>query len=325
MFIAGMFLLLTYLICSVQFKELVKYKNYNNIGVKIVTAIVNKIKIEHPKFSFVYTLSIIDHIKCPLFVACSAFLFHEKYIIDITAIVSHTAHYLPMVSNCKNNSKNFVSLMLTSFILNPITGISMFVSFFIVANNKGHFATAITSAVIVGILKTLINISFLGNKDYIEMLFVVAFGMLAIYRNKRTLIYICAKANPKKNIESIFRKKTEKKKIDINNVNNGSINNVDKHEEKACSNTNINDKMHCMYNNCSNRKNYLFNEKKLKHKKRIQEAVSVKGVIYKKYKSVYKNNHIYDICNKKYGKDDFNYIKPNKIVLNNMQDSNIVT
>jgi len=43
----------------------------------------------------------------------------------------------------------------------------------------------------IGMIKTVMHIFLFGNTDYIEVVFFVGFGALAISKNKKILLYIC--------------------------------------------------------------------------------------------------------------------------------------
>ncbi len=300
MFLVGIFLLFTCLICSLQFKELVERGKHNNVIVKALAFFTKNISTMYPKFSPVFMATIVDCIKCPLFVVFSACLFHEKYIIDFTAIVACVAHYFPIFNDAKNGSKNFVGLILTSFVLNPITGISMFISFFIVANNNGHFAVATASAMIVGTLKTLINILLLGDTNYVETSFIITFSALAIYRNKRALLYIFAKASPR----------SKKTKFENRTCNSNSNDSADLDKDTLTYMQSGRNDTHDIDNDSN-----IFSDHKISRYKKHEARAKVKGMVYRKYKSVYKNNHVYEVHDKKYDCEDFDYTKPHKVRL----------
>ena len=57
----------------------------------------------------------------------------------------------------------------------------------------------------IGMIKTVMHIFLFGNTDYIEVVFFVGFGALAISKNKKILLYICT---------HIAGKRRKKKKLD---------------------------------------------------------------------------------------------------------------
>ncbi len=194
MLLLSSFFLLTYIICSFQIKNAVKTKiPHNSIG-KYSIKVIKFFRRFYPKFSFKLFFDVADFLKCPLFVLLSAILFNNKSITDATAIVSYVAHYFPIWSGFHNSSRNFIGIIFTGFILDPITGISMIFAYLLSARSFGYTSVATTSSMMVGMIKTVVHIAFFNSTDYVEAIFFIFFGVLAIYRNKRILLYICEKS-----------------------------------------------------------------------------------------------------------------------------------
>ncbi len=216
------FWIVVFLTCGVQFQKLnclknKKKKNKKSFLKKINEKLRNVFQKDVPQDLM---FKIIDNTKCLMWICISALVFNNKYITDITAIVAHLSNSFPIFNKFKSESKNFISIIITGFVLDKITGISMLVAFFIGAKKSGYTSVAITSAMFVGIVKTLLHIFLFDNNDYVQALFFIFFGCLAISKNKRTIIYICEKAVPedfwfyrkkKKEDEKSKKEKVEKK------------------------------------------------------------------------------------------------------------------
>lgn len=205
------FMVLTYLLCSLQFSTIVcflgKYRAKNEIMKKIIA----KIQKINNKKSFLKTFgNILDITKCLIATLLSAYFFENKYIMDMTAVVAHLGHHFPLWNKFKNESKNFINLILTGFVLDPITGVSMLIAFGFAALKSSYTSVAITSATMIGMIKTVMHIFLFGNTDYIEVLFFVGFGALAISKNKKILLYICTHIAGKRR-----KKKKELEKPDM--------------------------------------------------------------------------------------------------------------
>lgn len=256
---------LSYFVCSLQFREATKLKIPHNLVGKLLIKIVKAIKHFYPKFSFQLLFNVLDYTKCPIFVIASAFLFSKKYIIDLTAIISYLSHYFPIWYGFKNENKNFISIIFTGFLLDPLTGISMIFAFLLSARSLGYTSIAITSSMLVGIIKTTVHILFFNNKDYIEAAFFIFFGVLAIYKNRKILKYICEKS-VKKDLN--FFKKNNDNNIH-KNTNNKLVKTPTKNKEQ--------------------------NEKKTKKYKQNK-----KNIFFRNYKKFYNNNKHFAKEDKRY-------------------------
>lgn len=204
-------MVLTYLLCSLQFSKIVCFLGEYHTKNKIIKTIITKIqKLNNKKSSLKTFGSILDITKCLIATLLSAYFFENKYIMDTTAVVAHLGHHFPLWNKFKNESKNFINLILTGFVLDPITGVSMLIAFGFAAIKSSYTSVAITSATMIGMIKTVMHIFLFGNTDYIEVVFFVGFGALAISKNKKVLLYICTRiAKKKKN------KKKDAEKPDI--------------------------------------------------------------------------------------------------------------
>lgn len=186
------FMALTYLLCSLQFSKIVCFLGEYHTKNKIIKQIITKIQKLNNKKSSLKTLgNILDITKCLIATLLSAYFFENKYIMDTTAVVAHLGHHFPLWNKFKNESKNFINLILTGFVLDPITGVSMLIAFGFAAFKSSYTSVAITSATMIGMIKTVMHIFLFGNTDYIEVVFFVGFGALAISKNKKILLYIC--------------------------------------------------------------------------------------------------------------------------------------
>ena len=201
------FLALTYLLCSLQFSKIVCFLGEYHTKNKIMKTIIAEIqKLNNKKSSLKTFGNILDITKCLIATLLSAYFFENKYIMDTTAVVAHLGHHFPLWNKFKNESKNFINLILTGFVLDPITGVSMLIAFGFAAFKSSYTSVAITSATMIGMIKTVMHIFLFGNTDYIEVVFFVGFGALAISKNKKILLYICThiagkRRNKKKEIE----------------------------------------------------------------------------------------------------------------------------
>ena len=186
------FMVLTYLLCSLQFSKIVCFLGECRTKNKIMKKIIVKIqKLNNKKSSLKTFGNILDITKCLIATLLSAYFFENKYIMDTTAVVAHLGHHFPLWNKFKNESKNFINLILTGFVLDPITGVSMLIAFGFAALKSSYTSVAITSATMIGMIKTVMHIFLFGNTDYIEVVFFVGFGALAISKNKKILLYIC--------------------------------------------------------------------------------------------------------------------------------------
>ena len=267
-----LFLSITYLCCSFQFVEFfIKNKKHSKLCENTISKIVKfakKIKFNPSVEDICF---IFDCFKCCVFVILSAYVFHNKNIMDITAIIAYLGHRFPIYYKFKNDSKNFISLIFVGFILDPITGVSMIIAFIFASRICEYTSVATISAMIAGIVKTLIHFSFFENNDYLENLFFLFFAILAISKNKRALIYVISKTS--------FQEKRKNNKIEklqiINDDNNirKSIKRL-KYSEKVNKNNEIKYKMN--------------KEKNKEFKKKIMEK-NAKNKDNKKKE--YKNNN----------------------------------
>ena len=223
MFLLFSFWSITYLICSFHFKDAINLKiPHNSIG-KFSIKVIKFFKRFYSKFSFQMLFYAIDFLKCPLFVLLSAIFFFFFYIVDCTAIISYLGHYFPLWHGFRSDNKNFISIIFTGFILDPITGIAMIFAFLLSARSFGYFSLSITSAMLVGMVKTVIHIMFFNNHEYMECLYFLFFGCLSIYKNRKTLLHICEKST-KQDIS--FYKKPQKSSLSKKSkeiVNNSAI------------------------------------------------------------------------------------------------------
>lgn len=251
MFVLSVFFSLTYFICSLQIAKLADWKIPHNAIGKFSIKIIRLFRNFYPYFSFKLIFTVIDCIKCPIFVVFSAIMFNEKYITDLTAVVAYMAHYFPIWSGFRNDNRNFIGIIFTGFLLDPITGLSMIFAYLISARSFGHTTIAITSAMLVGMVKTFVHIVFFDNNDYIEAVYFIFFGSLAIYKNRRMLRYLCEKT-VKSDIE-FYRKKKSKPVSNVKKIN------IEKKKTKI---------------------NFDEQKKSFKH-----------GILYRNYKKFYKANH----------------------------------
>ena len=197
MFVLPIFFSFVYLCCSFHVSDLLHLKIPHNFLGKATIKVIRFFRKFYPKFSFKLLFNTIDYTKCVFFVIIAAMVFDKKQIVDLTAIVAYTAHYFPIWSGFRNDNKNFISIIFTGFLLDPITGVSMLLAYLVSAHTFGYTSIAITSAMMAGIVKTVVHVVFFDNTDYIEALFFISFGVLAIYKNRKILIYICEKSAKK--------------------------------------------------------------------------------------------------------------------------------
>lgn len=190
----GIFLLSAYLLCSFQFVEyFINNKKQNKYIKNCITNVVKIVKKLNLNPSIEDICMVFDIVKCCLFVVLSAYIFHSKNIVDITAIVSYFGHRFPVYYKFQNKSKNFISFIFLGFIIDPITGISMIASFVLASRICEYTSVAMVSAMIGCIVKVLVQFSFFENHNYFEMLFFLFFAILCISKNKKTMFYIVAK------------------------------------------------------------------------------------------------------------------------------------
>ena len=249
------FLAFTYFICSLQLSGIITIHIPHNMLGKMIVKLIRHVRhLNFSKKSCKLFFTLFGHAKYPFFVILSGFLFERKYIVDLTAIVAYMGYYFPIWSGfrCSNNN-GFIGVICTGFILDYITGIGMLLSYFISARSFGYTSVAVVSAMMVGMIKTIVHIVVFDNTDYFEAAFFMLFGMLAICKNRRMLKHICG-ATVKQDIKfyksvcKFFSKKNDAKR------------------------------------------NAYKTEKKLVEKKNTDEQKVKKSARYRNYKKIYKNN-----------------------------------
>lgn len=203
------FLFITYLCSSYQFTNTIRKTKNKNIKNRIIL-LNNKLQ-KYIK----YNLSckkigyFLDTLKCSFFVVFSMIIFDNKSLTDFVAIVSLFGNYFPFFGIRKNQSKNFFSVIVVGLLLDLFTGISMIFAFALTLKYGHHKSIAFTSAMFMGIMKSIIHISMFSNKDYVEALYFIVFGLCAIYRNKKTLLYICTRITRKKKVKKVYDNHTK--------------------------------------------------------------------------------------------------------------------
>ena len=187
------YLVLCYLCCSFQFEGTLRQRNNSKINKKILY-ILEKIKIKTKNSVSLKTIGgVLDCLKCMFFIVLADCIFGKKNLIDLTAIIVLLAHYYPFFGFRKNNSKNFIAIMLSGILLDPITGASMLVAFVFALKCFKYKSIATLSSAFVSIIKTIVHICVFSNHDYFEAVYFIGFGILAIYRNRLTFCYLCSK------------------------------------------------------------------------------------------------------------------------------------
>ncbi len=203
------FLCITYFGSSYQFVNTMRRTKNKKIKNRI-TLLNNKLQ-KYVK----YNLSskkigyFLDSIKCLFFVISSIIIFGNKTLTDLVAIASLAGNYFPLFGIRKNQSKNFLSVIIVGLFLDAFTGISMVFAFALTLKYGHHKSIAITSAMFMGIMKSIVHISIFSNKDYIEALYFIIFGILAIYCNKKTLLYICTRITRKNKVKKVYDNHTK--------------------------------------------------------------------------------------------------------------------
>ena len=185
---------LSYFLCSYQFATLPLYlKIPHNFFGKIEIKFLKLIRKKYKFFSFYKLFRFIDDTKCFVCVLLSMLLFNKKEAHDIIAIVSYLGYCFPVFYNFKNNNRNFISVIFTSFLLDRITGISMLVAFFVSMKKSGYMSVSVVSFMVVGVIKTIIHILLLDSTDYLEMVFFSGIACIAIYDNNMLIVKLLLK------------------------------------------------------------------------------------------------------------------------------------
>ena len=186
------FLTLSYLFSSIQFLQLVNCKTHH----RVFNDTLHFIKKKYPKFSIQSIFMALDNCKSPFFTVLSWIFFYDKTITTLTAILTQTASYYSIYYGFIGQRIHFISFLIAGLVVNPVTGISMVIAFFLAKKKTGYKSIATLSAVIVGMIKTLTSVVILKNTNYLEFFFFTSFGLCIIYNNKKVLLYICSKNSP---------------------------------------------------------------------------------------------------------------------------------
>ena len=187
------YLVLCYLCCSFQFEGTLKHKNNSKTN-KNILYILENIRIKTKNSVSLKTIGgVLDCLKCMFFIILADCIFGKKTLIDLTAIVAFLGHYYPFFGFRKNNSKNFIAIMLSGILLDPITGASILAAFVFALKCFKYKSIATLSSSVVSMIKTIVHICIFSNHDYVEAIYFIGFGTLAIYRNRLTFCYLCSK------------------------------------------------------------------------------------------------------------------------------------
>lgn len=185
-----LYLLLVYLLCSFQciyFINNICNTRQNNIFVKKILLLENRTKY---RLSRKRIGELFDCIKCSSFVIATMIAFNNVSITATTAIIALLGNYFPFFCIKKNRSKNFLCVIIIGFFLDLITSTSMLFVYFISIHYKKHKSIATTSAMFVGIIKTIVHIAIMAKTNYIVATYFIIYGLFGINRNKRTFAYM---------------------------------------------------------------------------------------------------------------------------------------
>ena len=201
------YLLLTYLLCSLQCVPFIKNickTRQNNGFVKTILSLETETqyRVSQKKIG-----EFLDCVKCAIFVIIASIIFDTKNITALTSIVALAGNYFPFFCIKKNQSKNFLCAMIIGAFLDVITSASMLFVYCIGIHYNKHKSIAMTSAMFVGIVKTIVHITIATNTNYIIAIYFIMYCLLGIKRNKKTFVYMYNYMVEK------HRKKQEKEKI----------------------------------------------------------------------------------------------------------------
>ena len=201
------YLLLTYLLCSLQcvpfIKNICKTRQNNGFAKTIISLeTYTQYRISQKSIG-----EFLDCIKCAIFVVIASITFDTKNIIALTSIVALAGNYFPFFCIKKNQSKNFLCVIIIGAFLDIITSTSMLFVYCISIYYDKHKSISTTSSMFVGIVKTIIHIAIATKTNYIIATYFIMYGLLGIKRNKKTFVYMYHYMVEK------HRKEQEKEKI----------------------------------------------------------------------------------------------------------------
>lgn len=201
------YLLLTYLLCSLQcvpfIKNICKTRQNNGFAKTIISLeTYTQYRISQKSIG-----EFLDCIKCAIFVVIASITFDTKNITALTSIVALAGNYFPFFCIKKNQSKNFLCVIIIGAFLDIITSTSMLFVYCISIYCDKHKSISTTSSMFVGIVKTIIHIAIATKTNYIIATYFIMYGLLGIKRNKKTFVYMYHYMVEK------HRKEQEKEKI----------------------------------------------------------------------------------------------------------------
>ena len=201
------YLLLTYLLCSLQCVPFIKNickTRQNNGFVKIILSLETETQYRASQKKIGEFL---DCVKCAIFVIIASIIFDTKNITALTSIVALAGNYFPFFCIKKNQSKNFLCVIVIGAFLDIITSASMLFVYCVSICYDKHKSIAITSSMFVGMVKIIIYVVIATKTNYIIAIYFIMYGLLGIKRNKKTFVYMYNYMVEK------HRKKQEEEKI----------------------------------------------------------------------------------------------------------------
>ena len=201
------YLLITYLLCSLQCVPFIKNMCKTNPNNGFVQTIISLETYTKYRISQKSVGEFLDCIKCAMFVIIANIIFDNKNITALTSIVALAGNYFPFFCIKKNQSKNFLCVIIIGALLDIITSTSMLFVYCISIYYDKHKSISTTSSMFVGIVKTIIHIAITTKTNYIIATYFIMYGLLGIKRNKKTFVYMYNYMVEK------HRKKQEEEKI----------------------------------------------------------------------------------------------------------------
>lgn len=184
------YLLLTYLLCSLQcvsfIKNICKTRQNNGFAKTIISLeTYTQYRISQKNIG-----EFLDCIKCAMFVIIANIIFDNKNITALTSIVALAGNYFPFFCIKKNQSKNFLCIIIIGTFLDIITSGSMLFAYCISIHYNKHKSIAMASAMFVGIVKTIIHLAIISHPNYVVATYFIVYGLLGIKRNKKTFVHM---------------------------------------------------------------------------------------------------------------------------------------
>ena len=184
------YLLITYLLCSLQCVPFIKNICKTNPNNGFVQTIISLETYTKYRISQKSVGEFLDCIKCAMFVIIASIIFDNKNITALTSIVALAGNYFPFFCIKKNQSKNFLCIIIIGTFLDIITSGSILFAYCISIHYTKHKSIAMASAMFVGIVKTIIHLAIISHPNYVVATYFIVYGLLGIKRNKKTFVHM---------------------------------------------------------------------------------------------------------------------------------------